>query len=152
AHVPVKECRSVDCRQNCGTVLTGLGRQGKAIRVDELVRPETGSRIARQEWTESNVRSPEDRDAANLDAVWSPVNREPVRIQRKSVVVVRLLNAGEVRAALRLDDTRQLPPVQEPTCQLFVDRIPQLYGVRDVKNMRAVRGLYTIVVVDAELV
>src|SRR5262249_29416073 len=66
AEVGVEVGRSVDRWKHGGAVLADLRGEAEATRVDELMRPEIGSRVASENRHESDIRRAEQRGRANI--------------------------------------------------------------------------------------
>src|ERR1700739_3053997 len=148
-HVPAEEGRSVDGRQDGPAVLANLARRGKAIPVDPLMRSQVRSWTASQDRVELNIRRAQQRGVADRDTL-GVLSRDAARNDRVVEVhaKVLVLEARQVRTALRLQDAGDLPTVNEAARPL-VDIVGcrQLNRVNGIEEMLAIIGLHAIVAV-----
>src|SRR5258706_15044207 len=60
--------------------------------------------------------------------------------------------AREVGAALELRDPRELPSVDEAAYNLILAMVPQLNRVGRVEDVRAIRRLHAVIVIEVKLI
>src|ERR1035438_8857456 len=132
---------SVDGRQHRTPILPDLRREGEAVRVDELVRPQARSGVACLNRVQLYGVGSKQRHVA--DVVGGARNLAAIQVQVEVVVAAQ---PGQVGPAFHLGDAGDLPAVDESPQYLVAGRVPQLYGVGGVEDVRAVGGLHPVIV------
>src|SRR5258708_21767031 len=114
SQVGVEEGRSVNRRKHARAVLADARRDGETARVDELVCRQPRGRVAGQDRVELDIIRAQQRNVADVECRA----RDLVAVETHAEVLT--LYPCQVRAALELRNTRELPTVYEAAGNLIV--------------------------------